>query len=57
MYFTAQKAVRELGLPQSPVAEAMRQAVQWFYEHGYCVPQLAPVLRTANSPRHTGGDN
>ncbi len=35
MYFTAQKAVRELGLPQSPVAEAMWQAVHWFREHGY----------------------
>lgn len=35
MYFTAQKAVRELGLPQSPVDEAMRQAVRWFREHGY----------------------
>jgi hypothetical protein len=57
MYFTAQKAVRELGLPQSPVDQAMRQAVQWFYEHGYCISQLAPVLRTANRPRHTGGDN
>lgn len=35
MYFTAQKAVRELGLPQSPIREALRQAVQWFREHGY----------------------
>jgi dihydroflavonol-4-reductase len=35
MYFTAQKAVRELGLPQSPVEEALRQAVQWFRERGY----------------------
>jgi dihydroflavonol-4-reductase len=35
MYFTAQKAVRELGLPQSPIDEAMRQAVQWFRTHGY----------------------
>jgi dihydroflavonol-4-reductase len=35
MYFTAQKAVRELGLPQSPIAEAMRQAVAWFRTHGY----------------------
>jgi dihydroflavonol-4-reductase len=35
MYFTAQKAVRELGLTQSPLEEAMRQAVQWFREHGY----------------------
>jgi dihydroflavonol-4-reductase len=35
MYFTAQKAVRQLGLPQSPIDEAMRQAVQWFRTHGY----------------------
>ncbi|MGQ4808594.1 Aurachin B dehydrogenase [Candidatus Entotheonellaceae bacterium PAL068K] len=35
MYFTAEKAVRELGLPQSPIDAAMRQAVQWFREHGY----------------------
>jgi dihydroflavonol-4-reductase len=35
MYFTAQKAVRELGLPQSPIDEALRCAVQWFREHGY----------------------
>jgi dihydroflavonol-4-reductase len=35
MYFTAQKAVRELGLPQSPIEEALRQAVQWFRERGY----------------------
>ena len=35
MYFTAQKAVRELGLPQSPLEEAMRQAVHWFHAHGY----------------------
>jgi dihydroflavonol-4-reductase len=35
MYFTAQKAVRELGLPQSPLEEAMRQAVHWFRAHSY----------------------
>jgi dihydroflavonol-4-reductase len=35
MYFTAQKAVRELGLPQSPIDAAMQQAVAWFREHGY----------------------
>jgi len=27
--------VRELGLPQSPLAEAMREAVHWFRTHGY----------------------
>jgi dihydroflavonol-4-reductase len=35
MYFTAQKAVRELGLPQSSVEEALQQAVHWFRAHGY----------------------
>jgi dihydroflavonol-4-reductase len=35
MYFTAQKAVRELGLPQSPIQEALRCAVQWFRANGY----------------------
>jgi dihydroflavonol-4-reductase len=35
MYFSAQKAVRELGLPQSPVDRALRQAVAWFRQHGY----------------------
>jgi dihydroflavonol-4-reductase len=35
MYFTAQKAVRELGLPQSPLEAAMHEAVHWFRAHGY----------------------
>ena len=35
MYFTAHKAVRELGLPQSPIEDALRDAVQWFRERGY----------------------
>jgi dihydroflavonol-4-reductase len=35
MYFTAQKAVRELGLAQSPIEDAMRHAVHWFRTHGY----------------------
>lgn len=35
MYFTAQKAVRELGLPQSPIEAALRSAVQWFRDYGY----------------------
>jgi len=32
MYFDATKAVRELGLPQTPVREALKEAVDWFYE-------------------------
>ena len=35
MYFTAQKAVRELGLPQTSIEEALRDAVQWFRANGY----------------------
>ena len=29
------RAIRELGLPQTPLIEAFRQAVTWFREHGY----------------------
>jgi dihydroflavonol-4-reductase len=35
MYFDAAKAVRELGLPQSPVEEALARAVAWFRARGY----------------------
>jgi dihydroflavonol-4-reductase len=35
MYFTARKAVHALGLPQSAVEDALRQAVQWFRDYGY----------------------
>lgn len=35
MYFDASKAVRELGLPQSPIDEALRRAVEWFRANGY----------------------
>ncbi len=35
MFFDASKAVRELGLPQTPVEEALARAVAWFRENGY----------------------
>jgi dihydroflavonol-4-reductase len=35
MYFSPAKAVRELGLPQTDVRVALRDAVQWFAAHGY----------------------
>ena len=35
MYFSAAKAVRELGLPQTEVRTALRDAVDWFVAHGY----------------------
>jgi len=35
MYFDSGRAVRELGLPQTPVEQALERAVHWFREHGY----------------------
>ena len=35
MYFSPAKAVRELALPQTDVRVAVRDAVQWFFDHGY----------------------
>ncbi|GLI33348.1 hopanoid-associated sugar epimerase [Desulforhabdus amnigena] len=35
MFFDPSKAVRELGLPQTPVKEALTEAVDWFRENGY----------------------
>jgi dihydroflavonol-4-reductase len=35
MYYDSSKAVRELGLPQTPVEKAMEKAVRWFEENGY----------------------
>ena len=35
MFFSSAKAVSELGLPQSPVDDALARAVEWFLENGY----------------------
>jgi len=35
MFFDASKAVRELGLPQTPVEVPLRRAVEWFRDNGY----------------------
>ncbi len=35
MFFDAAKAVRELGLPQTPVEEPLERAVRWFRANGY----------------------
>jgi dihydroflavonol-4-reductase len=47
MYFSPAKAVSELGLPQTDVREALRDAVDWFGAHGYT--RLAPSARVAAS--------
>ncbi len=35
MFYSPEKAIRELGLPQSPVRNALASAVSWFIENGY----------------------
>ncbi len=35
MFFDPSKAIRELGLPQTPPREALKAAVEWFRENGY----------------------
>jgi dihydroflavonol-4-reductase len=37
MFFDSGKAVRELGLPQTPVEDALARAVGWFRGNGYVV--------------------
>ncbi|MBN1189268.1 MAG: NAD-dependent epimerase/dehydratase family protein [Dehalococcoidales bacterium] len=34
-HFDCSRAVKELGLPQTPVEESFRKAVKWFRENGY----------------------
>jgi dihydroflavonol-4-reductase len=48
MYFSADKAVQELGLPQTPVERALNDAVDWFVAHGYARP---PVPDRTNANR------
>lgn len=34
-YYTAQKAVTELNMPQTPVTQAIEDAMEWFRQYGY----------------------
>jgi dihydroflavonol-4-reductase len=43
MTFDASRAVAELGLPQSPVEDALARAVAWYGEHGYAPAAAAAV--------------
>ncbi len=45
MYFDPGKAVRELCLPQTPVREALRKAVDWYRTHGYVTERPARGAR------------
>jgi len=52
MYYDASKAVRELGLPQTPMKKTFEKAVQWFRENGYA-KQPAKAHAVAGAPtRH-----
>jgi dihydroflavonol-4-reductase len=35
MWYNAAKAIRELGLPQTPIEQALEKAVHWFQTQGY----------------------
>ncbi|MBD2038728.1 NAD-dependent epimerase/dehydratase family protein [Leptolyngbya sp. FACHB-321] len=35
MYYNAAKAVRELGLPQTPLSTALRDSIEWFVKNSY----------------------
>src|SRR5262249_11812118 len=48
------KAVRELGVPQSPVCEAIRDAIDWFVREGYLSSSTRTPTR-ADNRRHTRG--
>jgi dihydroflavonol-4-reductase len=41
MFFDASRAVRELGLPQTPAREALRKAALWFAKEGYVPAEVA----------------
>ncbi len=48
MYVSAHKAVQELGLVQTPVDQALRDAVAWFVDHGYAPsPPACPPTTSA----------
>jgi hypothetical protein len=47
MWVDPSKAIRELGLPQSPVHDALTRAVAWYATHGYA-PVPPSAMRTAN---------
>jgi dihydroflavonol-4-reductase len=40
MFFNPQKAINELGLPQTPVRQAFADAIEWFKKNGYVKSNL-----------------
>lgn len=57
MFFDASKAVRELGLPQTPLEKALRDAVTWFVENGYVKDKSLSLHQIpASWPLDTAGE-
>jgi dihydroflavonol-4-reductase len=50
MFFDPAKAVRELGLPQTPVDQALRDAVDWFWSRGYARPRPGAAWSGPTAP-------
>ena len=46
MYFSSEKARRELGYAPRPGVEALRDEIDWFYKNGY-VAQKPPKKKFA----------
>lgn len=47
MYYDPTKAIQELGLPQTPIEEALEEAVRYFLDRGYVLPGKDRRLRLA----------
>ncbi len=50
-YYSAEKAVRELGLPQTPVEEAIEEAYTWFLANGYVYDENGKLHRHLPMPK------
>jgi dihydroflavonol-4-reductase len=63
MFFSPAKAFRELGLPQTPVEEALGEAIRWFVSRGFVALTptggsaiiSVPVVRGSGSEETNGG--
>jgi dihydroflavonol-4-reductase len=53
MFFNAAKAVRELGMPQTPIDQALAAAVDWFREQGMAPAAGVRRLRGSSTPTPT----
>ena len=43
MWFNPAKAIRELGLPQTPPRQAFADAIEWFRANGYVKAMISPA--------------